>query len=207
MHKDNNENGALDQIPQAEPWELAELTSEGLIKRNPMLFDHWIMDHTCSRGLHQIGGFSHTSMEWRFCTNASALAADVAGAAYDWEHAAAVFSHVAIHDYGFTKKNADRHLRKAWAWGRANPSRWMDLTRRWFFVCSLDAFCELPSGELLSREDFQCRFSELSPLLGWPIDSFLFEFELIEEVDRLTRDNNRPAEFYLLGERPVFNHV
>jgi hypothetical protein len=169
-----------------------------------MFFDHWIIDHTCSRGMDRFSDPSHTTMEWRFRTNAAALAADVAGAGYDWEHAAQTFSASAL-EHCVGRKEAHRLLADAWEWGQARPSKWMDLTRRWVFVASPDAFYDLGARVYLSVEEWDDRFDSLCPLPGWRMSEFLLEYRFLACVDQVTRSRTQPMGFYEAGGFPLLN--
>ncbi len=185
--------------------ETPKLNDASLVDLAPDFFDRWIIDYTCSRGMDRFDDSSRTSMECRFRTNAAALAADVAGAGYDWEHAARTFSAAAF-EKGVTREKADVLLAEAWRWGKAHPTKWMDLTRRWIFVESPGAFYEMRTGIYLSDPEFDDGFDDLCPLPGWSMSEFLLEHKFVTWVYRVTRDRRQPVEFYEAGGIPFFNH-
>lgn len=181
------------------------LTHDGLVNCPPEFFDHWIVEHTLSRGMDRFSDPSHTSMEWRLRINGSALAADVVAAHFDWERVSCGLARAAI-DQGVVPEVASIVLGKAWQWGRENPTAWMILPRLFIWDATEEILINIHTGLCFSQVSFDRRFDKYCPLAGLSMTEFLLSEDLIHKVKVITRDPGAAKRFYIRRESITFNY-
>lgn len=182
------------------------LTHDGLVHCPPEFFDHWIVDHTLSRGMDRFSDPSHTSMEWRLRVNGSALAADAAAAHFDWERLSCGLARTA-QEQGVSDEVCSPILAHAWRWGRDHPTEWMTLPRTFIWDQVEDAMVNVATGASGLPEEFDRRFDDFSPLPGFSMSEFLISEDLIHRVEVITRDRTLAKQFYLCDELLTFNYA
>lgn len=157
---------------------------DGKMDLPPAFFADWIIDNTLTNGMDRLADPSSRTLEWSLRVSAAELAADVAASRSDWSAFSLHLAGASLH-VGMEQDEVPAMLADAWNWGRAHPTKWMDLPRRWVFDLEAEEFVDVKTGVTLAVSAFDWAFSDLCPLPGWSIgDFFLCEGPLIE-VDRV----------------------
>lgn len=186
--------------------EYPTLTASGLVHCPPDFFDHWIIDHTLSRGMDRFSDPSHTSMEWRLRVNGAALAADVVAANFDWDRVSSGLMRAAL-EQGVQAEASTTLLAEAWSWGFENPTPWMIVPRVFVWDQTHGAAINVVAGTSHSREDFDRRLDRHCPLPGFSMAEFLIAEDLIYRVEATERDPAIAKQFFIRDDLLIFNYA